>query len=78
MDLTDYSEVKKAVTQFQPNFLIHCAAQRFPEKVDMDPEGAAKLNIDTSRCLAQIAGMFYFVTLFSIKESSLLAVTEFT
>lgn len=78
LDLTDDSEVKKAITQFKPNFLIHCAAQRFPEKVDMDPEGAAKLNIDTSRCLAQIAGMFYFVTLCNIKESSHIAVTEFT
>jgi S-adenosylmethionine synthetase len=64
LDLTDDSEVKKAITQFKPNFLIHCAAQRFPEKVDMDPEGATKLNIDTSRCLAQIAGRFYFCGLF--------------
>lgn len=63
MDLTDDSEVKKAIMQFKPSFVIHCAAQRFPEKVDLDPDGAAKLNIDTSRCLAQVAGMRLFVFL---------------
>jgi dTDP-4-dehydrorhamnose reductase len=57
LDLTDEKDVKKAVMQFKPSFLIHCAAQRFPEKVDLDPEGAAKINVDASRYLAQVAGM---------------------
>jgi S-adenosylmethionine synthetase len=63
LDLTDENEVKKAIMQFKPSFLIHCAAQRFPEKVDLDPEGAAKINIDASRYLAQVVGMntfFYY------------------
>jgi dTDP-4-dehydrorhamnose reductase len=57
LDLTDDIEVKEAITQFKPGFLIHCAAQRFPEKVDLDPEGATKINVETSRYLAQISGM---------------------
>jgi dTDP-4-dehydrorhamnose reductase len=57
LDLTNSPEVEKAIAHFKPNFLIHCAAQRFPEKVDLDPEGAAKINVDSSRHLAQIAGM---------------------
>jgi dTDP-4-dehydrorhamnose reductase len=64
LDLTDENEVKKAVMQFKPRFLIHCAAQRFPEKVDLDPEGAAKINVDASRYLAQVAGMN---TLFTVE-----------
>ncbi|PNF25856.1 hypothetical protein B7P43_G11132 [Cryptotermes secundus] len=54
LDLTDENEVKKAVIQFKPSFLIHCAAQRFPEKVDLDPEGAENININASRYLAQV------------------------
>ncbi|KDR17569.1 methionine adenosyltransferase 2 subunit beta-like isoform X1 [Zootermopsis nevadensis] len=55
LDLTDDTEVKKSVTKFKPSFLIHCAAQRFPDKVDLDPVGAAKINVDSSRHLAHIA-----------------------
>lgn len=62
LDLTDENEVKKAIMQFKPSFLIHCAAQRFPEKVDFDPEGAANINIDASRYLAQVVGMNTFFT----------------
>jgi dTDP-4-dehydrorhamnose reductase len=57
LDLTDDTEVEKTITQFKPSFIIHCAAQRFPEKVDLDPEGAAKINVGTSRHIAQVAGM---------------------
>jgi FlaA1/EpsC-like NDP-sugar epimerase len=64
LDLTDENEVKKAVMQFKPRFLIHCAAQRFPEKVDLDPKSAAKINVDASRYLAQVAGMN---TLFTVE-----------
>lgn len=49
--------------QFKPRFLIHCAAQRFPEKVDLDPEGAANINIDATRYLAKVAGMNTFLLL---------------
>ena len=38
-------------------FIIHCAAQRFPDKVNQDPEGALKLNVEATKNLATLAGV---------------------
>ncbi|KAF5710046.1 dTDP-4-dehydrorhamnose reductase [Fusarium mundagurra] len=35
--------------------IVHCAAQRFPDKVDKDPEGARELNVAASKALAKLA-----------------------
>lgn len=35
--------------------LVHCAAQRFPDKVDKDPEAARALNVSAARHLAKKA-----------------------
>jgi dTDP-4-dehydrorhamnose reductase len=78
VDLTDENEVKNAVMQFKPSFLIHCAAQRFPEKVDLDPEGAVKINVDASRYLAQVVGMnmfFYCSTVINFQTNFMLVVS---
>lgn len=32
---------------------MHCAANRFPDKVDKDPEGTRKLNVEATRDLAK-------------------------
>lgn len=33
---------------------MHCAANRFPDKVDKDPEGTRKLNVEATRDLARL------------------------
>lgn len=33
---------------------MHCAANRFPDKVDKDPEGTRKLNVEATRNLAKL------------------------
>ncbi|PSN53758.1 Methionine adenosyltransferase 2 subunit beta [Blattella germanica] len=56
IDLTNHDDVRGAVTQFKPNFVIHCAAQRFPEKVDSDPKAATQINVDSTKHLAEVSG----------------------
>ncbi|TWU72284.1 hypothetical protein ED733_003236 [Metarhizium rileyi] len=51
----DPSELNATVDAIKPHVIIHSAAQRFPDKVDKDPEGARALNIAASRRLAQVA-----------------------
>ena len=34
--------------------MVHCAANRFPDKVDNDPEGTRKLNVEATRDLARL------------------------
>lgn len=36
-----------------PQALVHCAANRFPDKVDADPEGTRLLNVEATRTLAK-------------------------
>ena len=51
----------------KPSHVIHAAAQRFPDKVEADLEAARKLNIDSTRNLAEVckeigARMIYIST----------------
>lgn len=34
--------------------MVHCAANRFPDKVENDPEGTRKLNVEATRDLARL------------------------
>lgn len=34
--------------------MVHCAANRFPDKVENDPEGTRKLNVEATRELARL------------------------
>ncbi|XP_067012414.2 methionine adenosyltransferase 2 subunit beta [Anabrus simplex] len=55
LDLTDETAVESVWTEFKPTFVIHCAAQRFPDKVAADPDTATKLNVDVTKHLAEFA-----------------------
>ncbi|KAH7318476.1 hypothetical protein B0I35DRAFT_432160 [Stachybotrys elegans] len=55
VDLSNESEVENALGETSPQVIVHCAAQRFPDKVDKDPEGAKALNVAASRSLASQA-----------------------
>lgn len=37
----------------KPDVVVHCAANRFPDSCTADPEGARKVNVDSSRALAE-------------------------
>ncbi|CAK7209495.1 hypothetical protein SBRCBS47491_000463 [Sporothrix bragantina] len=54
VDLEDAAAVKDALDRVQPSVVVHCAANRFPDKVDKDPEGTRRLNIDASEALATL------------------------
>lgn len=48
-----------------PDAIIHCAAERFPDKVERDPQAAYNLNVEVSAHLADLASKLF--TLFQFK-----------
>ncbi|KAH8888892.1 NAD(P)-binding protein [Thozetella sp. PMI_491] len=54
VDLSNAAEVEKALDDVQPQVVVHCAANRFPDKVEKDPEGTKAINVDASRSLAKL------------------------
>ena len=54
VDLESESEIKAALDAAAPDVVVHCAANRFPDKVDQDPEGTRRLNIEASKTLATL------------------------
>ncbi|EGX94934.1 NAD dependent epimerase/dehydratase family protein [Cordyceps militaris CM01] len=55
VDLGNASEIDKLLEETNPEVIVHCAAERFPDKVEKDPEGARKLNVSATSSLAQAA-----------------------
>ncbi|GFS72251.1 methionine adenosyltransferase 2 subunit beta [Nephila pilipes] len=55
LDLTDKEAVGNLIRDFKPHVIIHCAAERSPDKVERDYKAARKLNVCASRYLAQFA-----------------------
>ncbi|KAJ8132265.1 hypothetical protein O1611_g1355 [Lasiodiplodia mahajangana] len=54
VDLAKPEEVEAALDQVKPNVVIHCAANRFPDKCDKDPEGTRALNVTATESLATL------------------------
>ncbi|KAJ9148422.1 Methionine adenosyltransferase 2 subunit beta [Pleurostoma richardsiae] len=54
VDLANAAEVEAALDATKPQVVVHCAANRFPDKVDKDPEGTRQLNVEASRALARL------------------------
>ncbi|KAL7937076.1 hypothetical protein V8C35DRAFT_214868 [Trichoderma chlorosporum] len=52
LDLESGADIAKTLDEIRPHVVVHCAAQRFPDKVDKDPEAARALNIAASKTLA--------------------------
>ncbi|PNY25328.1 Methionine adenosyltransferase 2 subunit beta [Tolypocladium capitatum] len=55
VDLESEGDLAKVLDETKPQVIVHCAAQRFPDKVERDPEGARTLNIAASKSLAKLA-----------------------
>ncbi|CAN8095896.1 unnamed protein product [Discula destructiva] len=54
VDLGSTEDVAKTLDTVEPRVVVHCAANRFPDKVDQDPAGTRKLNIDATAALAKL------------------------
>merc|ERR1719309_53231 len=54
LDITNFDETRSYIEKLRPTHVIHAAAQRFPDKVEADFEGTLKLNVESSRNLAQV------------------------
>lgn len=54
-DLTDQEAVKNLIEKEKPNFIIHAAAERFPDVVEKKYEETRLLNIKTSGHIAAVA-----------------------
>ncbi|KXH64310.1 RmlD substrate binding domain-containing protein [Colletotrichum nymphaeae SA-01] len=54
VDLGKTSDVEKFLDESKPQLVVHCAAQRFPDKVDSDPDAARALNVEATRSLAKL------------------------
>ncbi|KAI0100746.1 hypothetical protein GGR51DRAFT_343540 [Nemania sp. FL0031] len=54
VDLAKPDEVEAVLDKIKPNVVIHCAANRFPDKCDKDPEGTRALNVTATESLASL------------------------
>jgi dTDP-4-dehydrorhamnose reductase len=53
LDILNRDEIVRVLDQVNPDIVVHCAANRFPDSCTKDPEAARKLNVDASRALAE-------------------------
>ncbi|KAI1169307.1 hypothetical protein F5B18DRAFT_17672 [Nemania serpens] len=54
VDLAKLDEVEAALDKVKPDVVVHCAANRFPDKCDKDPEGTRALNVTATESLASL------------------------
>ena len=55
LDLTDDAAVRTAFARWQPDLVVHAAAERRPDQVDRAPEAAQQLNVGATALLAALA-----------------------
>ncbi|KAF9530300.1 hypothetical protein CPB83DRAFT_851344 [Crepidotus variabilis] len=55
LDLTNTEEVTKLLKKLQPDWVIHCAAERRPDVAEKDPAAAQKLNAEVPGNLSKLA-----------------------
>ncbi|MFV8783504.1 dTDP-4-dehydrorhamnose reductase family protein [Microbulbifer sp. SA54] len=53
LNLTDADQVQRVLDQVRPEVVIHCAAERWPDRCAQQPESAWQLNVDSTRALAE-------------------------
>ncbi|KAH4204667.1 hypothetical protein HBI18_075920 [Parastagonospora nodorum] len=53
LDILDRKEVERVLDEIKPDVVVHCAANRFPDSCTANPEAAKKINVDSSRALAE-------------------------
>lgn len=53
LDILNQDEIASVLDQINPQVVVHCAANRFPDSCTKDTGAARKLNVDASRALAE-------------------------
>lgn len=53
LDILDQTEIERVLDEVKPSTVVHCAANRFPDSCTANPEAAIKLNVDSSKALAE-------------------------
>lgn len=64
LDITKKDEVERVFRQFQPAWVIHCAAERRPDAAEKDPVGTGILNVEVPRNLAWLAKSLGFTLVY--------------
>jgi len=54
-DLTNEQQTRTIIQEVKPDVIIHCMAERRPDKVEGDPDKASLLNIKVTDTLSRIA-----------------------
>lgn len=58
VDLTDDDEVSELFAMFMPDLVLHAAAERRPDIVDIDPDRARVLNVGVTERIARLCDEF--------------------
>jgi len=54
-DLTVQAEIRTILAEVKPDVIVHCMAERKPDKVDADPEKAYLLNVTVTDMLSKLS-----------------------
>ncbi|KAG0238507.1 hypothetical protein BGW41_008158 [Actinomortierella wolfii] len=54
LDLEDSTAVEAFLDDYQPDAIVHCAAERRPDVVEKNPEAVQALNVEVPRLLADL------------------------
>ncbi|KAH9941727.1 NAD(P)-binding protein [Epithele typhae] len=55
LDLLDASATKGVLSEFKPDWVIHCAAERRPDVAEKDPDATRKINVAVPETLATLS-----------------------
>jgi S-adenosylmethionine synthetase len=55
LNLLDEQAVCELISSERPHYIVHCAAERRPDKCEGDEQGTMQLNVDATRTLANCA-----------------------
>ncbi|XP_032781503.2 methionine adenosyltransferase 2 subunit beta isoform X1 [Daphnia magna] len=55
IDICNKEKTEEIIRNFMPTAIVHCAAQRFPDKVEQDVDGTVRLNVAATKNLANLA-----------------------
>ncbi|KAK7437900.1 hypothetical protein VKT23_018335 [Stygiomarasmius scandens] len=58
------AEVDKVFTEFKPDWVIHCAAERRPDVAEKDPEAARRLNAQLPAHIASLSKSLGFILVY--------------
>jgi dTDP-4-dehydrorhamnose reductase len=54
-DLRDAAAVRALLERVQPDVIFHCAAERRPDRVELEASATRQLNVDATRLIAEAA-----------------------